>query len=291
MPKKIPFEYYEEVIGFYIDDVKDYVHSIYSVGNISYPGLSDIDLVVIPKEKYLSSFRLEMKGRYNKKYNNIIHHNPFVIPDEFKSLWKYTLLSNMKVIYGDNQLIEVDKDNSYTNKFCHAIEGLLSYLEFSKHTSKGQFLNASYAIPVFSSFRFTISLFQDLKFITENNYAVEFDELRNKILESNNQNVVIEMYTIFEENLELLTKNICEQLQLKTINLKEINNFYLHDRKFIDREIFIKRNGLISKYNEYLKKHNYHYGHMFRTAYFPTPTISYHYRILRKLMVLTNFLK
>lgn len=80
-PEQIDRSVYEDAIAQYVSLVGDRAGAIYQVGNVNYPGLSDIDLVVVvnrpswDNNQFFSPFL-----RLAAAYRPLFHHEPRFIP-------------------------------------------------------------------------------------------------------------------------------------------------------------------------------------------------------------------
>jgi hypothetical protein len=80
-PERIDRDAYEDAISQYVSLVSDRAGAIYQVGNVNYPGLSDIDLVVVvnrpawDNNQFFSPFL-----RLAAAYRPLFHHEPRFIP-------------------------------------------------------------------------------------------------------------------------------------------------------------------------------------------------------------------
>lgn len=90
------------------------VVSIYSIGHVSNPGISDIDLLILVKDNtsLLKNFRAEMSAE--EKY--LFLHQPYACSvSDFKQTEMFTFLHNYNLVHGTemrtgNQLAENDKE-------------------------------------------------------------------------------------------------------------------------------------------------------------------------------------
>jgi hypothetical protein len=83
---------YEEEIGRYAENLKqnESVVSVYRAGSIKYPGLSDIDIVIVLKDECTFPFA-EYSVLTTEKRKYLFLHEPFVVPE--------SLASSMAVLY------------------------------------------------------------------------------------------------------------------------------------------------------------------------------------------------
>jgi hypothetical protein len=102
LPKKLKIEGYEKAIKAYILNVKRFkeIISIYQIGGISSPGISDIDLVIVTKEKFDKKFLKISKETINK-YKEYFVHRPIMVNQEtWKEINTIIPIFNVKHLYG-----------------------------------------------------------------------------------------------------------------------------------------------------------------------------------------------
>jgi hypothetical protein len=80
-PRGCDLESYEEAVRCYCEATSGRTAAVYQVGNVKYPGLSDIDLVVVvdrpvwDNNQYFSPF-----VRLRSKHRRLFHHDPRMVP-------------------------------------------------------------------------------------------------------------------------------------------------------------------------------------------------------------------
>src|SRR5437588_7176865 len=80
-PISIDRSTYDEAIARYVGAVEDRAVAIYQVGNISHPGLSDIDLVdVFAKPAWVNNQFFSPSFRLTRTFRPLFHHGPRFIP-------------------------------------------------------------------------------------------------------------------------------------------------------------------------------------------------------------------
>lgn len=111
LPKRRVLEDYEELAGYLVDrycKIKGLV-SIYEWGDVSDPGISDMDLIFVFKEKKASSMPLFKRGFYmlNRERRYTARH-PFFYIDEpsFKDIRYVYPEATFKLIYGKDVKIK-----------------------------------------------------------------------------------------------------------------------------------------------------------------------------------------
>lgn len=101
-PYFVPLKYYEDAINRMIEKIskKNGVLSIYQIGSISNPGISDIDILVVFEDNYKCSLNplsdLKILDRY------LFVHDLYGVPKKyFQAAREYSPLYNWKLIWGE----------------------------------------------------------------------------------------------------------------------------------------------------------------------------------------------
>jgi hypothetical protein len=80
-PRAVERRSYEDAVAWYSDAIASRTAALYQVGNVAYPGLSDIDLVVVvdrpawDNNQFFSPF-----ARLPSQYGRFFHHYPRIVP-------------------------------------------------------------------------------------------------------------------------------------------------------------------------------------------------------------------
>ena len=269
---------------------KKNIETLYTVGNVNYPGISDLDLIVIPKNNYLAPINLELFPKTPKNFRHIIHHNPFIIPLNSLKVWEYSPLNKPNLIFGYDYLKEINKDNSDSNKIALLLEHLYSYLQYYYTTHKASSINARLSVPIYSSFRFTVNYMYALNIINNNYYGRNFDYLRDELLNRSSENIILKMRELFNDELLHAVKIILKYFNIKNLCKSSISSIITGENTsgqvVIDEALLAHRQNEIKNYILQLTCGKFFYGSMFRTDYYIMNSIPYYYRILRKIILL-----
>lgn len=277
LPYPVDASLYQEAIEAFWDTAQAYIVSLYTAGNINFPGLSDLDLILIPRDRYLAPLHLRATRRLPQRFQAILHHEPFIVPLEEVEIFRYSFLSNLKLRYGPPLLEDVRQDNSMANQLCTALEGLFSYLLFLDRQKRGEAINAAYCLPIFSSLRFTIQILVDLGLMQEGNYQADFDLMRQEFIETGSEKCILAMFRYFEEALNRCAAAVAVALRLDPRQGEQIRAFYKRDRfplARLYRPDIEERYAAISAYFKGLAARNFHYGHLFKPELYPSFPIS-----------------
>jgi hypothetical protein len=289
IPSKASVSIYKEAVDLYVKKSKPYVKSVYTFGNVNFPGLSDLDILVVPKRKYLSALRVKLSKSLPKIYDKIILHDPFVLPFEDINISKFIYITNLKRIHGED-LVKINNNFSNTVKFCSILEAMLSYSIFLENFKKSYVLDAQASIPVFSSLRFTVGLVNELNILNKVNkkrYCDNFDLLRASLLDEveNPHDVVVKMYELFFESIMQLRMDIINHCNIDPYSKESILELYFSKKQesYFDCNEANIRYKAIENYILRLNNNGFYYGYVMRTALFSVPKKPLNIRFLEKL--------
>ena len=102
IPKYVAPEVYEYTIDKIVDSLKgeDSIRSIYRLGNVNHPGISDIDIVVLFKDESKCSLNPDEFLNFNDKY--LVTHELFgASEDQFRKVIQYSFWDNLNCIWGE----------------------------------------------------------------------------------------------------------------------------------------------------------------------------------------------
>lgn len=216
LPASIPTREYETIINSYVSKVKGRSKAIYQTGSSKFPGLSDIDLIVVPK------VNLPDNGYYFSKSlrlgDSVIPpflHEPFILPKEALITIKYTTHHKYKLLWGDDVLSGTEFDNSVSAMICTLFESLIGYQQFVLSINAGRSISSEYLVAVASSLRFSLALFSSISNQTDTEstiYGREVDVYRNKLIHEahDKKNNVRSVFTLFCDSLSDLTRSSSE---------------------------------------------------------------------------------
>ncbi|MBL4710645.1 MAG: hypothetical protein JKY48_19640 [Flavobacteriales bacterium] len=102
IPEYVAPEVYEKTIDKIVDSLKgeDSIRSIYRLGNVNHPGISDIDIVVLFKDGNKCSLNPVEFLNADDKY--LVTHELFgASEDQFRKVIQYSFWDNLKCIWGE----------------------------------------------------------------------------------------------------------------------------------------------------------------------------------------------
>lgn len=102
--KYYPYQNYKSAISKYLDNIPlDGIKSIYQVGSIRNPGISDIDLLIVFKDLKRDLFEKYSVDRLSEENHYLFSHNPLLMDmATFKNLNLWFPFFDLKNLYGEN---------------------------------------------------------------------------------------------------------------------------------------------------------------------------------------------
>ncbi|MFQ5613086.1 MAG: hypothetical protein ACE5H9_13235 [Anaerolineae bacterium] len=277
LPRPLPAALYQEAIAAFWELARGHAVALFTAGNVNFPGLSDLDLVLVPADQALAPLYLRAGRRLPPRFQAILHHEPFILPLEHLQVFKYSFLSNVTLRHGPDLLAGVAPDRSISGQICTALEGLFSYLAFLDALKTRRVLDAAYCLPVFSSLRFTIRILADLGLVRDGSYGREFDALRQRLLEAGSDPCLPRMFALFEGSLNRCAAAVASALDLDPRRRGQILAFFRRDSfplAGLARADIEQRRAAITAYFRGLAARNFQYGHLFKTELYPAFSIS-----------------
>jgi len=257
-----------------------YCIAIYELGNISYPGLSDIDILVIPG---IRNGFITFDVMKDKELNKLPFclHNPFIVPHNSVSILENVNFDNLNQIYGP--VFNLPKYNPNAEReLLQFIEGAYSLIDFSS-TLEVLSEEELTRIPVMSSLRFTLkyidSLFDSSHAIE---YAKKFDSCRKEYLMGVDN--YSEMKSLFVQFIDYITTFIVE----KKISRSHYENLLIYREMGLDIPEVLRILTSKIDYIKSLERENYDFGSVLRSSFFPLKKLGLSKRLYRKILWATR---
>lgn len=269
---------YDDWINRFVETYSRFSHSVYALGNISFPGLSDIDILIIPKEKYLNSILFDLsKTSFNSK--PFFLHNPFIVPINNIEILQHIYFDNLSLINGKDLL-----KNSHYNSNLDCIALVESFYSMKNYQISLKHVGVN-DIPILSSLRYTIKLFNNVfKRDIQDSYSIRIDELRSKFFSSDMAQSLNQMNNLFNSAL----KEIEVEINLLDLKPNNILNFNKYLELGVSEEELVQTLKIRKDYNQSLIHNNFDYGSVIRTSLYPLKRPSLFFRSKRKLYFLFN---
>jgi hypothetical protein len=171
LPLPVDRSLYQEAIDTYLELSHKYIEALYVFGNIRYPGLSDLDLLVVPTNSYVAPLRLHFRDRLPQRFDPIIEHEVFVVPASQLSACGYRLTPGFSLAYGRDVLAGITAETSVAARVCEALEATNNMVAYVAQLKRAGALKARSCVRVFNSQRYKARRLADLGLMAEDGYG------------------------------------------------------------------------------------------------------------------------
>jgi len=271
--KAIEPRLYAEAAALYAKRVAARAVAVYQVGNVNYPGLSDLDLLVVIEDRKMDNAQyFSVYRRLPKLFHDLFLHEPFILPKKCLAVLRFTSHARRQLLYGQDIAATIRHDVSPTEAWCRALEGLCTYDSFFALLSKSNGIRVRHLTAVGSSLRFTL---RNLDMILGTDFATDygrrFDALRKQLMadpksETTSMSILCLFYDAFVKagttiRATLLQGTqrdlvaVAKQVLMGELKPKEVDSEYIADRFF-----------MISEYHRGLQDLRMPYGYLFFLA-------------------------
>jgi hypothetical protein len=268
-PRRAQRSLYESATQAYAAKVAGRARAVYRTGNINFPGLSDLDLLVVPScrradnAQYFSALH-----RLPAPYHHILLHDPFVIPAEQKAVLRYTTHRNLQLLAGEDVFADVAFVDTAAEDWCKLLEGYCSYAAFVKSVASSGQVRGRRLVPKASSLRFSL---RQMDALSGSSYAPEYeriiDEMRGRYYASDPVSTLLTMWEVFNDAYRTLESWLSMLLPLE--HGEAVDDFIR--RLFCGRAYFknlsseyvLARSADIDEYYEAVARLHIPYGQIF----------------------------
>lgn len=273
LPLPLDRSLYQEAIDTYLERSHRYIEALYVFGNVRYPGLSDLDLLVVPKDSYLAPLHLSLRDLLPRRFDPILEHDVFVVPLSQLGACRYRLSPPFSLVYGRDVLAGITVDTSVATRVCDALEATNNMLGYVEQLRRMGVLNARSCTRVFNSQRYKARLLIDLGLMEEDGYGAAIDALRTRFMADPSPEHVLEMHCVFERSVAICARALESSLGLDVASFDRVAGIS-HGQVRAPLEGFEiadarRRAGVITGYRQELVSRNYWYGFWFFPRLFP----------------------
>ena len=290
LPLPLDRSLYQEAIDTYLGLSHRYIEALYTFGNVRYPGLSDLDLLVVPKDSYLAPLRLSLRDLLPRRFDPILEHDVFVVPLSQLEACRYRLAPPFSLVYGRDVLAGITGDTSVATRVCDALEASNTMLGYVAQLRQAGVLNARSCTRVFNSQRYKARLLTDLGLMQEDGYGGAIDALRTRFMTDPSPQCVLAMHGLFEHSVAACARALEASLGIDVGSFHQVAGVsYGHvpvGLEGFEIKHAQRRAGVITAYRQELVSRNYWYGFWFLPRMFPAAAARapWHrtvYRVLR----------
>src|SRR5579884_420910 len=158
VPQPVNCALYDEAITRYAEMVRPRAIAVYSVGHVRYPGLSDIELLVLTNHIGLDNqYYFSALQRLPQRYCGLFVHEPFILPAWSMRANQYTTHRDRTLLAGKDALHAYVTSDSADERWCRMLESFCAYASFIARARQSEVLTARLAISAASAFRYVLA--------------------------------------------------------------------------------------------------------------------------------------
>jgi hypothetical protein len=273
LPHILDRSLYQEAIDRYLELSHGYIEALYTFGSVRHPGLSDLDLLVVPKNRYLAPLQVRLMHRLETRFDPIIEHDIFVLPATQLQASAYRNPRKFSLVYGRDVLQGVEPNDSITTRALGAVEWIHNHLVYLDKLRANGVLRARSCMRVIYGFRYTAQLAAEVGVLEENGYGATMDDLRAQFMAARSERCVLDMYHAYEEAVTVRVGAVQDRLGIDVRSVAQVAAA-VQGRAALPVEGFEvdharKRAAVMTAYSQELISRNFWYGHMFLNRLLP----------------------
>jgi hypothetical protein len=182
LPQPANHALYDEAVTRYAEMVRARAIAVYRLGHVRYPGLSDVDLLVVTNRTgFDNQYYFSALHRLPQKLAGLFLHEPFILPAWSLRVMQYTTHRDRSLLAGRDALHAYQPHESDDERWCRMLESYCAYTTFIARTKESEMLSARLAISAASAFRYVLAdaahLFAAFDVRT---YGSEIDAIRTR---------------------------------------------------------------------------------------------------------------
>lgn len=278
LPHPVDRSLYQEATDAYLQLSHKYIEALYVFGTATYPGLSDLDFLVVPKDVYLAPLHVHLRDRLPPRFDPIIEHEVFVVPEGHIAACRYVNPGpeGFRLVYGRDVLGGVTADSCAATGLCETLEHVHNKLVFLANLRRAGVLNARSCVRVFNSHRYNTQRLAQLGLMEENGYGTTIDSLRTQLAAAPAADVVVQMYRAFEK---AVSSSACVLQLLLDVDPRSVGQVAAVSQGRVtvpcarfQMDEARERAEALTAYLQELVRRNYWYGFPFLARLFPSPS-------------------
>lgn len=276
LPRAAQRSEYDEAIARYTELVQSRAIAVYRVGNVRFPGLSDIDVLVVTDRCSLDNqYFYSAMQRLPQRYLRLFLHEPFVLPAWSLRVMRHTTHYAPALLAGRDVLRAYPPSDEPDERWCRILEGYCTYAAFAQRVRETQTLKGRMTVAVASAFRYQLADAQAL-FARDDAqaYAAHMDRLRAGFFERERpEDAVREAWEFFAQAFDAFDASVRTDLGVSggadaVVKARALLRGDIETPLF-DREYAFRRAQAIDGYHKDLAAMGFPYGYLFFIAAHP----------------------
>jgi hypothetical protein len=135
-PDRIPREIYDRAATAYARLVSGRTHAVYRTGSVTVPGISDLDLIVVPMAPRYDDYAYFSTARLPQPLRQPFRHGPFVVPFDAQAILRYSSHRAPVLLSGDDVLARVPAAAAPEDRWSMVLEDYCHYSRYFRQVRR-----------------------------------------------------------------------------------------------------------------------------------------------------------
>jgi hypothetical protein len=280
VPRAVDREQYDEAIALYARKVETRATAVYRVGSIGFPGLSDIDLLVVVRDsrrdnsQFFSAF-----NRLPHRFHRLLRHDASVLPEAALEVFRHSSHPQPLLVSGTHVLEHYQVLTTIDEHWCKLFEGYFNQEVYLSRCRQRTHISARQAVAQATSLRYVLQHFDTIYSADHAiRHAQEIDTLRSALVASPAQGskIIAEIWNVYCQKMLWFESVLKERLPLQhDESLRQFGNRILQGNfspDSVDSSVILSRRRRIDFYHAELARLRFSYGHLFPCAVYDSPS-------------------
>jgi len=282
---------YDEAIREYAARITARSQATYLVGNIRFPGLSDIDMLVVTDVAASDNNQFfAPRQRLPKRFHRLFLHEPFIVPADMPHIIARTSHKKRRLLDGRDVLAKIEPLSTREERWCKLLESVCNYAAYIDRVNAAGYGSGRLMTAVVNTMRFTL---QDYDYLHDTAMASSFeanvDSARERLIHGadNPQSVLLALWHDFCATFGWLRDSLKRALPLaRNEEIVEFAIRFLKGQKIVDdldSQALVGRYEEVTRYYERLRLLKLSFGQLFYGAAYKDIDRRYHQPMLPKI--------
>jgi hypothetical protein len=152
-PRHLSAELYEQATRAYAELIAQRVHALYQTGSITHPGISDLDLIVVPVRPRYDNYAYFSITRLPERLRSVFRHPPFVLPLEARRVVYYTSHLQPRLVHGRDVLPAEPYQALREDRWSMLLEDYCRYHRFVENSIRSDTVSVRFLLSKLGSVR------------------------------------------------------------------------------------------------------------------------------------------
>ena len=276
LPQPANHALYDEAVTRYAEMVRARSIGVYRLGDVRFPGLSDVDvLVVTNRPGFDNRYYYSALQRLPQRFAALFVHEPFILPAWSLRIIQYTTHRQRSLLSGRDALHAYTTPDCADERWCRLLESFCAYGSFIARTKETELLTARLTVSAASAFRYVLADASELvaRFDAQS-YGSEIDAIRSRFFTREDREAEVlaawNLFTGHFERFDAAIKTWFDEREPTAAAAKARSLLRGEEAcTAFDREYAFRRAREIDGYHQELASLGFPYGSLFYSAAHP----------------------